>query len=195
MSPGPIGESSKNAQATQAVHDLFAHRFPKECSERQAREMWADLVEGKSPLWKNVPGDRRECIRCELASARVTVRSLMLVRLARSFTAFFVHFNTLILKRSHKHFSFRNCSVGNAFLAAARDMLGGLPGAIFIFRAVSDSQNSGAVLPVILTNRKLLAASDASVFKLTVFQYRTERITIAARLVGSLYDRSRWLRS
>lgn len=76
--------------------------------------------------------------------------SLSRVRL----TAFLVHFNTLILKRSHKHFSFRNCSVGNAFLAAARDMLGGLPGAIFIFRAVSDSQNSGAVLPVILTNRK-----------------------------------------
>lgn len=49
----------------QAVHDLFAHRFPKQCSERQAKDMWADLVEGKSLLWRGVPADRRECIRCK----------------------------------------------------------------------------------------------------------------------------------
>ena len=45
-------------------------------------------------------------------------------------------------------------------------MLGGLPGAIFIFRAVSDSQSSGAVLPVILTNRKSRAASDVFVLEI-----------------------------
>ena len=60
--------SSNGISTTQAVHDLFAHRFPKDCSERQAREMWADLVEGKGPLWRDVPADRRECIRCEWSS-------------------------------------------------------------------------------------------------------------------------------
>lgn len=67
--------------------------------------------------------------------------------------AFFVHFNTLILRRAHKHFSFKNCSLGNVFLAAARDMLGGLPGAIFMFKALTDSQGTAQVMPVIVTNR------------------------------------------
>lgn len=67
--------------------------------------------------------------------------------------AFFVHFNTLILRRAHKHFSFKNCSLGNVFLAAARDLLGGLPGAIFMFKALTDSQGTAQVMPVIVTNR------------------------------------------
>lgn len=72
----------------------------------------------------------------------------------RSSKAFFVYFNTLILRRAHKHFSFKNCSLGNVFLAAARDMLGGLPGAIFMFKAVTDSQGTAQVMPVIVTNRQ-----------------------------------------
>jgi hypothetical protein len=68
--------------------------------------------------------------------------------------AFFVHFNTLILRRAHKHFSFKNCSLGNVFLAAARDLLGGLPGAIFMFKALTDSQGTAEVMPIIVTNRQ-----------------------------------------
>jgi hypothetical protein len=114
--------------------------------------------------------------------------TLVLNSLISTRPAFFVHFNTLILRRSHKHFSFRNCSVGNAFLAAARDMLGGLPGAIFMFRAVSDSQGSGAVLPVILTNRECgVGQSPGFVDRQLTPRFdwtATERITIAARLVS-----------
>jgi hypothetical protein len=65
-------------------------------------------------------------------------------------------------------------------------MLGGLPGAIFIFRAVSDSQHSGAVLPVILTNREYKERYSVSNFALKLMVdivVVAERITIAARLV------------
>ncbi len=57
-----------------------------------------------------------------------------------SATAVLVHFHTLVLKRTHKRFSYRNFSVGNGFLAGARDMLGGLPSAIFMFQALTNSQ-------------------------------------------------------
>ncbi|KAJ9100888.1 hypothetical protein QFC20_005377 [Naganishia adeliensis] len=120
----------------EAVHDLFAQRFPATCTERQAKEMWGDIIEGKSELWAGIPEDRREAMR-----------------------AFFVHFNTLILRRAHKHFSFKNCSLGNVFLAAARDMLGGLPGAIFMFKALTDSQGTAQVMPVIVTNQRITIAA------------------------------------
>jgi hypothetical protein len=64
--PLALDHLSEGATAgTQAVHDLFAHRFPTNCTENQAKGMWADLVEGKSSLWTGVPADRRECIRCK----------------------------------------------------------------------------------------------------------------------------------
>lgn len=47
----------------QAVHDLFAQRFPATCTERQAKEMWGDIIEGKSNLWAGIPEDRREALR------------------------------------------------------------------------------------------------------------------------------------
>jgi hypothetical protein len=71
------------------------------------------------------------------------------------------------------------------FLAAARDMLGGLPGAIFMFKAVTDSQGTAQVMPVIVTNRGssiLLARSITGKFTLQFSPL--ERITIAAKLVS-----------
>lgn len=90
---------------------------------------------------------------------RLAIRFPRVLKFIR-FIAFFVHFNTLILRRAHKRFSFRNCSVGNCFLAAARDMLGGLPGAIFMFKAITDSQDTGDVVPVILTNQRITIAAE-----------------------------------
>ncbi|KAJ9101732.1 hypothetical protein QFC21_003071 [Naganishia friedmannii] len=136
----------------EAAHDLFAQRFPASCTESQAKDMWGDIIEGKSDLWKGIPEDRREAMR-----------------------AFFVHFNNLILRRAHKHFSFKNCSLGNVFLAAARDMLGGLPGAIFMFKAVTDSQGTAQVMPVIVTNQRITIAtklrSDSMSFDTTHMTY------------------------
>lgn len=115
-----------------------------------------DLVEGRSALWRDIPEDRKECIRGGPFALDWTVPHSFVS------SAFFVHFNTLILRRAHKRFSFRNCSVGNCFLAAARDMLGGLPGAIFMFKAVTDSQDTGEVIPVILTNQRITIAAELS---------------------------------
>jgi hypothetical protein len=61
---------------------------------------------------------------------------------AKLIVAVLVHFHSLILKRTHKKFSFRNFSIGNGFLAGARELLGGLPSAIFMFQALTDSQVS-----------------------------------------------------
>jgi hypothetical protein len=49
----------------EAAHDLFAQRFPASCTERQAKDMWGDIIEGKSDLWKGIPEDRREAMRGE----------------------------------------------------------------------------------------------------------------------------------
>ena len=58
-----------------------------------------------------------------------------------------------------------------------------------MFRAVSDSQGAGAVLPVILTNRKCGIGRSLGLcvdrkLMLYVDWTATERITIAARLVS-----------
>jgi hypothetical protein len=53
----------------QAVHDLFAQRFPATCTERQVKEMWGDIIEGKSELWAGIPEDRREAMRGELSGS------------------------------------------------------------------------------------------------------------------------------
>ena len=55
----------------EAVHDLFAQRFPATCTERQAKEMWGDIIEGKSELWAGIPEDRREAMRGEFSSRMV----------------------------------------------------------------------------------------------------------------------------
>jgi hypothetical protein len=47
----------------EAIRNLLAYRLPSHYSERQAREEWRDIVEGRSDLWKGIPGDRKETIR------------------------------------------------------------------------------------------------------------------------------------
>lgn len=80
-----------------AIRNLLSHRFPSQWSEREAREAWRDVVEGRSNLWKGIPPDRKELIR-----------------------GFLVSFEGEVLKRAHKNFSFRNGSIGNFFLSAAQ---------------------------------------------------------------------------
>jgi hypothetical protein len=46
-----------------AIRRLLAYRFPSKTSQREARDHWRDIVEGKSCLWKGIPTDRKETIR------------------------------------------------------------------------------------------------------------------------------------
>jgi len=46
-----------------AIRTLLAHRLSSNPSEKDAREEWRDIVEGRSHLWVGIPSDRKEMIR------------------------------------------------------------------------------------------------------------------------------------
>ncbi|PSR83271.1 hypothetical protein PHLCEN_2v5775 [Hermanssonia centrifuga] len=46
-----------------SIRNLLAYRFPAHCSEREARDEWREIVEGRSTLWTGIPNDRKELIR------------------------------------------------------------------------------------------------------------------------------------
>ncbi|KIJ53415.1 hypothetical protein M422DRAFT_155365 [Sphaerobolus stellatus SS14] len=119
-----------------AIRDLLSHRLSGDTSEEQARDEWRNIVEGKSPLWHGIPADRKEAIR----------------------GTFLVHFETEILRRAHKNFSFRNGSIGNYLLAAAQDFFRSLPSAIFLFSSITTSQ--AHILPVLVTTRTVTIAVE-----------------------------------
>ncbi|KAG9122799.1 hypothetical protein FRC07_000654 [Ceratobasidium sp. 392] len=118
-----------------AIHNLLSYRFPSNCTEREARELWRDIVEGKSKLWTGIPPDRKETIR-----------------------GFLVYFESELLKRAHKNFCFRNGSLGNYFLAAAQGFFRSLPSAIFLFSSITGSQ--AHVLPVLVTSHFVTIAAE-----------------------------------
>ncbi|KAG8761615.1 hypothetical protein FRC11_013504 [Ceratobasidium sp. 423] len=118
-----------------AIKNLLSYRFPSECSESEARELWRDIVEGKSKLWTGIPPDRKETIR-----------------------GFLVYFESELLKRAHKNFGFRNGSLGNYFLAAAQGFFRSLPSAIFLFSSITHSQ--AHVLPVLVTSHFVTIAAE-----------------------------------
>ena len=47
----------------EAIRNLLAYRLPANCTEREARDEWRDIVEGRSRLWAGIPSDRKEMIR------------------------------------------------------------------------------------------------------------------------------------
>jgi hypothetical protein len=55
--------SAPSASPLDAIRVLLSHRLPAHCSEREAREEWRDIVEGRSALWAGIPNDRKEAIR------------------------------------------------------------------------------------------------------------------------------------
>ncbi|KZT22076.1 UPF0052-domain-containing protein [Neolentinus lepideus HHB14362 ss-1] len=123
-----------------AIRNLLAHRFPAHCTEREAREDWRDIVEGRSHLWTGIPNDRKELIR-----------------------GFLVQFESELLRRAQKNFSFLNgrqgqILVGNYFLAAAQEFFRSLPSAIFLFSSITNSQAN--ILPVIITNHTVTIAVE-----------------------------------
>lgn len=46
-----------------AIHELLAYRFPSDASEKHVREIWGEIVEGRSSLWDGIGEDKKECIR------------------------------------------------------------------------------------------------------------------------------------
>ncbi|OJT11583.1 hypothetical protein TRAPUB_11892 [Trametes pubescens] len=118
-----------------SIRNFLAYRLPAHYTEREAREEWRDIVEGRSKLWSGIPADRKEMIR-----------------------GFLVHFESEILKRAHKNFSFVNGSIGNYFLSAAQAFFRSLPSAIFLFSSITNSQAN--ILPVIVTNHTVTIAAE-----------------------------------
>ncbi|WWC70730.1 uncharacterized protein I206_104681 [Kwoniella pini CBS 10737] len=129
--------TSKDDIERLAIYNLLAYRFPSSSSEKVVRELWHEIVEGRSDLWDGIGEDKKECIR-----------------------AFLVHFQTLCLKRAHKRFSFRNFSLGNGFLTGARDLFGSLPSAIFLFKSIAGVNSGVQVIPVINTNQTVTIAAQ-----------------------------------
>ncbi|KAG8807245.1 hypothetical protein FRC17_004558 [Serendipita sp. 399] len=133
-----------------SIKRLLAFRLPPQ-SEQEAREMWREIIEGRSQLWKNIPPDRKELIR-----------------------GFLVYFENEVLRRSHKAFAFSNGSIGNFFLAAAQLFFRSLPSSIFLFQSISNSEvrfcsgsspilahsTKGTILPVLVTNHTVTIAAD-----------------------------------
>lgn len=127
--------SSPPSSPLARIRNLLAYRLPSSASDREARDEWRDIVEGRSRLWEGIPGDRKEMIR-----------------------GFLVHFESEVLKRAHKNFSFINGSIGNYFLSAAQEFFRSLPSAIFLFSSITNSQ--ATILPVIVTNHTVTIAAE-----------------------------------
>ncbi|THH11375.1 hypothetical protein EW145_g715 [Phellinidium pouzarii] len=117
------------------IRNLLAYRLNADSTEREARDEWHDIVEGRSSLWLGIPLDRKEVIR-----------------------GFLVSFESEVLRRAQKNFSFRNGSVGNYFLAAARIFFRSLPSAIFLFSSITNSQAN--IVPALVTNHTVTIAAE-----------------------------------
>ncbi|EIN13321.1 UPF0052-domain-containing protein, partial [Punctularia strigosozonata HHB-11173 SS5] len=116
-----------------AIRGLLEHRLSAD--EHEARQRWREIVEGHSDLWSGIPNDRKETIR-----------------------GFLVYFESELLRRAHKSFSFLNGSVGNFFIAATTSFFRSLPSAIFLFSSITQSQAN--ILPVIVTNHTVTIAAE-----------------------------------
>ncbi|KAG8850154.1 hypothetical protein FRB96_000529 [Tulasnella sp. 330] len=120
---------------TEAIRGLLSHRLSVNHTEKTAREEWRDIVEGRSPLWRGIPLDRKETIR-----------------------GFLVYFDNEVLRRAQKRFSFRNGSVGNYFLTAAHLFFRSVPSAIFLFSSITGSK--AHILPALVTNHTVTIAAE-----------------------------------
>lgn len=66
----PLADNASTADELErgAIFDLLAYRFPDDASEKIVREIWGEIVEGRSALWKDIGDDKKECIRGEPVS-------------------------------------------------------------------------------------------------------------------------------
>lgn len=133
--------SAPPSSPTERIRRLLSHRLPGNTSEQNAREMWHDIVEGRSELWHGIPADRKETIRGLYATLARCI----------SFTdskplGFLVYFDGEVLKRANKRFSFKNASIGNFLLTAAHLFFRSVPSAIFLLSSITGSKVSLCLL-------------------------------------------------
>lgn len=76
-----------------AIRAFFNHRLPKDSNA--ARHEWLDIVEARSPLWTNIPSQKKELIRSFL-----NLLNLEIVKRVRPSSVF----------------NFSSASIGNMFL-------------------------------------------------------------------------------
>ncbi|KAK5078641.1 hypothetical protein LTR64_002944 [Lithohypha guttulata] len=103
------------SQEREVIGTLLSHRLSGS-DTRDARNEWADVVDGTSPLWNGISSAKKELIR-----------------------SFFNLVNLEILKRSRpptSTFDFRSASIGNFLLTGARLFSGSFESAIYLLSAV-----------------------------------------------------------
>ncbi|KAI9274254.1 hypothetical protein BY458DRAFT_507720 [Sporodiniella umbellata] len=131
-----ISVDGNDAEERKAIKELLSYRLDCRGDDNDIRDEWAAIVEGRHKLWDKISIEKKETIR-----------------------GFLVSFNCEILKRAHKHFNFRNGSIGNFFLTGARLFFGSLEAAIFLFSAITAIREPTHVLPVINTNHTAAIAA------------------------------------
>ncbi|KAE9985749.1 hypothetical protein BLS_005715 [Venturia inaequalis] len=112
-----------------AIRVFFNHRLPKDSND--ARHEWLDIVEARSPLWTNIPSQKKELIRSFL-----NLLNLEIVKRARPSSVF----------------NFSSASIGNMFLTGARLFSGSFESAIYLFSSICRVPDNVSVLPAINTN-------------------------------------------
>lgn len=60
--------SAPSSSPLEAIRRFLSYRLPTKCDEKEARDEWRDVVEGRSLLWTGIPNDRKEMIRGEYIS-------------------------------------------------------------------------------------------------------------------------------
>jgi hypothetical protein len=68
--PLPENARTKGELEQEAIYNLMSYRFPVDAHERVVKDLWMDIVEGKSGLWDGIGEDKKECIRGELLSLK-----------------------------------------------------------------------------------------------------------------------------
>lgn len=137
-------------KSNDALHALLSYRLPTVGKSREIKQEWMDILEGRHQLWRGIEPERKECIR-----------------------GFLVHFESEILRRTHRNFDFRGGSIGNFFLAAAQKFFRSIQSAIFLFSAtalIHVGGHGGKVVPVINTNHTATIAAVLENGKVVVGQ-------------------------
>lgn len=126
-------------ESREALSNLLSYRLPLNGSNKEIKQEWMEILEGKHRLWRGIDAEKRECVR-----------------------GFLVHFESEVLHRAHRNFNFRGGSIGNFFLASMQRFFRSLQSAIFLFSALTEihfAVKSCDVLPAVNTNKTTTIAA------------------------------------
>ena len=62
LAPAPSTAQSPDDVSLQAIIRLLSYRIPSDLTEREAKDLWREVVEGTSYLWTGISADRREVL-------------------------------------------------------------------------------------------------------------------------------------